>query len=169
MPGYSIPLVDLAGDEGRRVTVDREPGQYLGHPTTVLLEDGTFTQDVPTLVDYGWPVERLKTKGLGIPPHPNMFAMRADIFRALGGYREDLVDRGYPQGEDSDFTRRWHKGVVAGRWQVSTERPTIYTFPQGKLCGHDVDFDPKGLFHRLSRAVDSNHFFRRYKREELVG
>ena len=34
-----IPL-DLAADTGRQVVVDREPGQYLGHPTTVLLEDG---------------------------------------------------------------------------------------------------------------------------------
>ena len=38
--GYTIPLVDLANDAKRRVVVDREPGQYLGHPTTVLLEDG---------------------------------------------------------------------------------------------------------------------------------
>lgn len=38
--GYSIPLVDLADESDRRVVVDREPGQYLGHPTTVLLEDG---------------------------------------------------------------------------------------------------------------------------------
>lgn len=38
--GYSIPLVDLAKQAGRQVAVDREPGQYLGHPTTVLLEDG---------------------------------------------------------------------------------------------------------------------------------
>lgn len=37
---YSIPVVDLAGDTSRQVVVDREPGQYLGHPTTVLLEDG---------------------------------------------------------------------------------------------------------------------------------
>lgn len=37
--GYSIPLIDLAGDTRRQVIVDREPGQYLGHPTTVLLED----------------------------------------------------------------------------------------------------------------------------------
>ncbi len=37
--GYSIPLIDLAGDESRQTIVDREPGQYLGHPTTVLLED----------------------------------------------------------------------------------------------------------------------------------
>jgi hypothetical protein len=38
--GYSIPTIDLAGEKHRQVIVDREPGQYLGHPTTVLLEDG---------------------------------------------------------------------------------------------------------------------------------
>ncbi len=37
--GYSIPLIDLASETHRQVVVDREPGQYLGHPTTVLLED----------------------------------------------------------------------------------------------------------------------------------
>lgn len=38
--GYSIPTVDFAPRLDRQVIVDREPGQYLGHPTTVLLEDG---------------------------------------------------------------------------------------------------------------------------------
>jgi len=38
--GYSIPIIDLAFQGWRQVVVDREPGQYLGHPTTVLLEDG---------------------------------------------------------------------------------------------------------------------------------
>jgi hypothetical protein len=37
--GYSIPLIDLAGETDRQIVVDQEPGQYLGHPTTVLLED----------------------------------------------------------------------------------------------------------------------------------
>lgn len=37
--GFSIPLVDLAGETHRQVLVDREPNQYLGHPTTVLLDD----------------------------------------------------------------------------------------------------------------------------------
>jgi hypothetical protein len=37
--GYSIPLIDLAGEIDRQVIVDKEPGQYLGHPTTVLLDD----------------------------------------------------------------------------------------------------------------------------------
>jgi len=37
--GYSIPTIDLAHQSHRQVIVDREAGQYLGHPTTVLLED----------------------------------------------------------------------------------------------------------------------------------
>ncbi len=36
----AIPLIDLAGETRFQTIVDREPGQYLGHPTTVLLEDG---------------------------------------------------------------------------------------------------------------------------------
>ena len=35
-----LPLVDLDGRTDLQVVVDREPGQYLGHPTTLLLEDG---------------------------------------------------------------------------------------------------------------------------------
>jgi hypothetical protein len=38
--GYSIPIIDLSTETSRQVVVDQEPGQYLGHPTTVLLEDG---------------------------------------------------------------------------------------------------------------------------------
>ena len=38
--GYSIPIVDVSGETHRQVVVDKEAGQYLGHPTTVLLEDG---------------------------------------------------------------------------------------------------------------------------------
>ncbi len=38
--GYHIPLIDLSAETGRQTIVDKEPNQYLGHPTTVLLEDG---------------------------------------------------------------------------------------------------------------------------------
>lgn len=38
--GYTIPTIDLADQKHRQVLVDREPGQYLGHPTTLLMEDG---------------------------------------------------------------------------------------------------------------------------------
>lgn len=37
---YSIPFVDLDEDRERQVIVDQESGQYLGHPTTHLLDDG---------------------------------------------------------------------------------------------------------------------------------
>jgi BNR/Asp-box repeat. len=45
MPGKpesfgGVPLIDLSADTARQTVVDREPGQYLGHPTTALLEDG---------------------------------------------------------------------------------------------------------------------------------
>jgi len=36
----TIPALDLDGDSYRQVVVDKEEGQYLGHVTTVLLEDG---------------------------------------------------------------------------------------------------------------------------------
>ena len=38
--GYTIPTLDLSRQKDRQVIVDRKSGQYLGHPTTVLLEDG---------------------------------------------------------------------------------------------------------------------------------
>lgn len=37
---YSLPFIDLDMEYSRQVVVDKEPGQYLGHPSTVLLEDG---------------------------------------------------------------------------------------------------------------------------------
>lgn len=39
-PSISIPQIDVRGERARQTIVDRESGQYLGHPTTVLLEDG---------------------------------------------------------------------------------------------------------------------------------
>jgi len=37
---WTIPQIDLADRSDLQTTVDRQSGQYLGHPTTVLLEDG---------------------------------------------------------------------------------------------------------------------------------
>ena len=39
LKGYTIPTIDLSQQTHRQVVIDREKGQYLGHPTTVLLED----------------------------------------------------------------------------------------------------------------------------------
>jgi hypothetical protein len=37
---FRVPVVDIDSIDAMHNVVDREPGQYLGHPTTVLLEDG---------------------------------------------------------------------------------------------------------------------------------
>ncbi len=37
---YTIPTLDISKDTSRQTIVDFEKGLYLGHPTTVLLEDG---------------------------------------------------------------------------------------------------------------------------------
>ena len=39
-PADAIPLIDLDSETDRQTVVDREAGQYLGHVSTVLLEDG---------------------------------------------------------------------------------------------------------------------------------
>jgi hypothetical protein len=38
--GYDIPFIDLNDRHEMQVIVDREEDQYLGHPTTLLLDDG---------------------------------------------------------------------------------------------------------------------------------
>lgn len=40
LSAQQVPLIDISAETSRQVIVDREAGQYLGHPTTVLLEDG---------------------------------------------------------------------------------------------------------------------------------
>jgi len=37
--GYTIPLIDISQKKDLQSIVDKEPDQYLGHPTTVLLDD----------------------------------------------------------------------------------------------------------------------------------
>ena len=38
--GFSIPTIDLDQEVSMQTVVDREKGQYLGHVTTAMLEDG---------------------------------------------------------------------------------------------------------------------------------
>lgn len=124
----------------------------------VLDEEGKLTQERSVLEAYGLP----KNQGLAIGPLPNNFAMRRDVFWELGGYREDLVEKPYPQGEDRYFRSVWrtYEQKRGGEGsQVCPHRPRIFMFPNGKYLG-DVDADPKGLFHTLSRKTQRNGFWR---------
>lgn len=134
---------------GDRLAFKREFG--------VLDADGNFTQDIPTLLQYGLLPERVPVRGVSMPPHPNNFCMRKDVYWMLGGYREDCIGKPYPQGEDRWFKKAWLQAVAAGKAKECDmdTRPMIYMFPNGQWCG-DVDHNPFGLFHDLSRKSELN-------------
>lgn len=139
--------------DGPRVQFKREFG--------VLTENGKLTQDRDVLAGHGL----AKGKPLGVGPHPNMFAMRRDVFWKIGGYREDLVTRAYPQGEDRLFKKAWHNYARETGAQNNAIRPILYVFPSGKLIG-DVDADPQKLFHGLSRKTHRNHWYKAQLKKE---
>ena len=142
--------------KGHKVQFIREFG--------VLDEMGRFTQDRDVLEAYGLPRE----KGIGVGPLPNNFAMRKDLFWELGGYREDLVERPYPQGEDRLWKKTWYDYQRRTGNVCDPHRPLIYVFPVGKLVG-DVDHNPMGLFHNLSRKTSRNHWYQQQRKQGVEG
>jgi len=136
--------------KGDRLGVRRQFG--------VLDDKGDFSQDWKVLQQWGLPLSRLQVKGTTIPPHPNQFIIRKQLFFDMGGYDEDrIINKTYPQGEDNLFKKTWLQFVTKG---LATQppvdcRPTVYMFPNGQFCG-DVDTNPFGLFHELSRKNPHN-------------
>jgi glycosyltransferase involved in cell wall biosynthesis len=126
----------------------------------ILDENGIISQDLDILRQYGLLESRIQEKGLRLPPHPNNFCIRRELYWEMGGYREDLIDRPYPQKEDTHFKRRWVEFVKAGKAKESEadDRPTLLMFPNGQFCG-DVDHNPMGLFHSLSRKTEQNRAY----------
>jgi glycosyltransferase involved in cell wall biosynthesis len=126
----------------------------------VLLEDGTLTQDREILMAYGMPDREVQ-----FTPHRNQFAIHKDLYWKLGGFREDRIGLPYPQREDGDFARQWRllyeKGEIRDYDDMVgyDKRPVLYMFPNGKYCG-DVDHNPFGLFHTLSRKTEKNRFYK---------
>ena len=132
----------------------------------VLDEEGNLTQDKEVLLAYGLDPERYAKRGPKLSFHPNHYAMNRDVFFAIGGYDEKLVfSRPYPQGEDNLFKRRWCQWVEAGKGQAEEPQAMVYMFPSGQFCG-DVDYNPMGLFHDLSRKNDHNVFYQRQLRRQ---
>ena len=138
------------GFDGLKVQFTREFG--------VLDENGVLTQDRGVLEQYGLP----RDKGLKLGPLPNNFAMQRELFWKLGGYREDLVEKPYPQGEDRAFRSVWRTFDPTGA-KVGVHRPKMFMFPNGKYLG-DVDADPQGLFHGLTRKTHKNYWYQEQKR-----
>jgi len=131
----------------------------------VLDENGHFTQDKDMLLAYGLSPERYAAQGTKISFHPNHYVMNREVFWELGGYREDLVGLPYPQGEDNAFSRGWKRWVTSGKGDKTDPQSMVYMFPCGQFCG-DVDYNPFGLFHDLTRKTRRNVFWHRQRKRE---
>jgi len=143
-------------EAGRNLTHDK---RCFKRQFGVLDEDGNVTQDMAVLKQYGLEEGRARTRGVNMPPHPNNFIMKRETFFRLGGYREDLVDRPYPNKGDTYFKRVWAEAFAKGEVTMAPEdRTVLFMFPNGQFCG-DVDYNPFGLFHDLTRKTETNHWY----------
>jgi len=129
----------------------------------VLDENGNLTQDMNVLRQWGLAEDRIRSRGTKIAPHPNNFVMRKETYWKLGGYREDRMNEGYPKcTDDGAFKIRWTNLLKSGQVTIQDAdlRPTLYMFPSGQYCG-DVDYNPFGIFHNLTRKTDVNYWYQK--------
>jgi len=124
----------------------------------VLDDQGVFTQDPVTLVRYGMPASCAQSGDLHLGYHRNMFCLRRSLYWEIGGYNENFVyNLPYPQPVEKLFHKAFDDRVDQGGITQSMRRPTLYMFPNGQHCeGGDVDTNPFGLFHTLSRKTAEN-------------
>ena len=118
----------------------------------VLLEDGTFTQDIDTLIDYGMPPERRTHKrGLYASYHGNTWCMPRKLFWELGGYNEKASSKSHHpkkgRGIDGKFNSAFNRWARPQNIKIDVGSP-IYIFPIGRYHV-DYDLNPRGMFHTL--------------------
>lgn len=147
--------IDIARNrfDGQKMNFSRE--------FAVLDEEGRFTQDRNVLATYGLPLDT----PLRVGTLYNNFVMSRKLFWKIGGYSKELVEKPYPQTVDAEFRSRWHEHQMATGASICSTIPTLYLFPSGQFCG-DVDHNPFGLFHTLSRKTEHNPVWRKQQRLE---
>ncbi len=157
-----IQLLDLDDQTDGLVVVDREPGQYLGHPTTCLLEDGkTILCVYPKGHGRGAVVyKRSNDGGLTwserLPTPPNWATSREvpTLHRVVGpdGVRRIIMFSGlYPArmavSEDDGIT--WSELQPVGKWGGIVVMSTLVELKTGP--GHYM-----GMFHDDGRFIAAN-------------
>lgn len=129
----------------------------------VLDEHGRFIQDEETVLEYGFQRWRLESEGYGIARHVNSFGIRRKLYLELGGSNEHRVGTGkYPNNDDGRLRHRLKQASLRGDIRYCPDGEglaVLYMFPNGKYAG-DVDHNPFGLFHNLSRKNDENRQWR---------
>ena len=161
-PYLRIPVIDLDSETFRQVVVDREEGQYLGHPTTVLLEDGkTILTVYPKGHGKGAIVYKRSTDG-GLTwserlPTPESWKTSLEVptifptIDPLGKKHLILFSGLYParlaHSEDDGLT--WSELEPAGDWGGVVVMASMEPLKTGE--GHYM-----ALFHDDMRFMTSN-------------
>lgn len=159
LPQTPVPqALDLAADSARQVLVDREPGQYLGHPTTVLLADGVTILCVYPK-GHGKGAIQLKRSADGgrtwseRQPLPKSFETSLEtptIHRVSGpdGVERLLLFSGlYPgrMARSDDQGRTWSELAPVGEWGGIVVMSALVRLKDGELAAF---FHDDGRFFR---------------------
>jgi glycosyltransferase involved in cell wall biosynthesis len=111
----------------------------------VLTARGEVTQNMQTLVKYGYPKGRYKRRGVRMHRHTGSYAMKRKLFWEIGGYDPQRCEHNtHPTHDDLYMHMQYRKYCKQGKCKPPVEGPMIYVFPP-------LSRDIKGLFHNLKR------------------
>lgn len=172
---YSVPLVDLASETERQVVVDREPGQYLGHPTTALLEDGRTILCVYPKGHGRGPICMKRSTDGGLSwserlPLPESWASSHEVptlhrVTAPDGKRRLILWSGlYParRAVSEDDGRTWSELEPAGDWGGIVVMASVFPVAGGDWLGV---FHDDGRFLHGSGLRDGFHVYQTRSRD----
>lgn len=138
-------------DAARTFTGDKMSfRRYFG----ILDRNGSIICDPESMLAFGLSPRHYRRRGLSGGVHGNTYAIRASIFRFLGGYDRRHCEQGFHVGgkymsEERDFNRRYDRLCLKGEAQWQVLGPNIYHYPTSKFH-KDGNNNPHGLFHGLS-------------------
>lgn len=170
----SIPLIDLASDVSRQVIVDREAGQYLGHPTTLLLEDGETILCVYPKGHGRGPIVYKRSNDGGLTwsdrlPTPENWSTSKEtptLHRVISsdGTRRLILWSGlYPAriAVSEDDGSSWTPLKTAGDWGGIVVMSSLV--PTGKPGAYRAFFHDDGRFFQESGQAENPRIFTLYQ------
>ena len=143
---YIIPLETIESIlkfNGDKMDIKRRFG--------ILNENGELVYKRKVLKKWGLKEKYLRSRFF--KGHRSQFVIRRKLFRKMGGYIDSLAGKAHPLGGGAGqrFYQKWKRWESKDRVVTSNERATVFMYPVGKFCA-DIDYNPFGLFHNLSRV-----------------